>query len=152
MIAISHGKGVLFQKQYFGAITGMKFGSIMRSKFKAAFTASGREDKRVLMDGCPRQNAAVSRRFWDRMRCELVSIPSRSPDLNPIGIFFNLVKMRLKQESIDKNITKENFEEFSERVQECVFGFRPDEIDPIIESMDKRVDLIIRRRGQRIKY
>ena len=152
MVGISHGKGVLFCKQYFGAITGLKFRSIMRSTFKAAFIASGREEKRFLMDGCPRQNAAVCRRSWERMGCELVSIPSRSPDLNPIENFFNLVKMRLKQESIDKNITKEDFEEFSERVRQCVFGFRPEEIDPIIESMDKRVDLIIKRRGQRIKY
>ena len=102
------------------------------------------------MDGCPRPSAAVAHRFWDRMGCELASIPLRSPDLNPIENFFNLVKMRLKQESIDKNITKENFEEFSKRVQECVFGFRLEKIDPIIESMDKRVDLIIKRRGQRI--
>ena len=56
--------------------------------------------------------------------------------------------MRLKQESIDKNITKENFEKFSKRVQECVFGFCFKENDPIIESMDKRVDLLIKQRGQ----
>ena len=85
------------------------------------------------------------------MACGLVSIPSRSPDLNSIEIFFSLVKMRLKQESIDKNITKENFEKFSKRVQECVFGFCFKENDPIIESMDKRVDLLIKQRGQIVK-
>ena len=152
MVRISHGKGVLFCKQYFGAITGLKFRSIMRSMFKAAFTTSGREDKCFLMGGSACQNAAVAHRFWDLMVCELVSILSRSPDLNLIGNFLNLVRMRLKQESIDKSITKENFKEFSERVQECIFGFCPKEIDPIIESVDKHVDLIIKQRGQRIKY
>ena len=119
-------KECIFCKQYFGAISGLEFRSIMRSTFKSAFIASGREDKCVLKNRCPRQNAAVARRFWDQMGCELVSIPSRSPDLNTIESFFNLVKMRLKQETIDKIITKGNFEEFSERVQECVFGFRPE--------------------------
>ena len=152
MVAIPHGKGVLFCKQYFGPITGYKFSKIIRAEFKNAFIASGKPGKRFLMDGCPRQNSARARGTWERMGAKVISIPSRSPDINPIENFFNLVSAKLKRDVVDRNIEKETFEEFSDRVKDCVLGFKAEEIDPIIESMDKRISLIIQRKGQRIKY
>ena len=49
-------------------------------------------------------------------------------------------------------ITDESFEEFSERVKTTLAEYPSKGIDKIIESMDKRMDLIIKAKGQCIKY
>ena len=43
--------------------------------------------------------------------------PPRSPDLNPIENLFHLVSKQLIEDAIDKRITSENFEQFSDRVK-----------------------------------
>ena len=50
----------------------------------------------------------------------VVSITARSPDLNPIENFFNLIGKAIKQDTIKKNITNETFHEFSEHVRNIV--------------------------------
>ena len=40
------------------------------------------------------------------------SIPARIPDLNPIENVFHYVRTKLHEESLNRNITLENFEEF----------------------------------------
>jgi hypothetical protein len=153
MVAISHGKGVVMRKQYFGQMTGGKFARIIRTEFDDAFAASCNPDARLfLQDGCPRQNSAIARRAWERKGVDVFKIPARSPELNPIENFFNLVSKELQRDAIDNQITRETFEQFSERVQNTLLNFDVVIIDSIIESMDKRVTEIIKRKGQRIKY
>ncbi len=130
MVAVSYGKGVIFARQYFGTMDGPEFAKIIKEEFKQAFAASSNPtDKVFLMDGCPRQNATIARNTWTGIGAELFTIPV-----------------------ITRQITKENFSEFSERVKNCMLNFSAKTIDTIIGSMDKRVGLIIKRRGQRIKY
>jgi hypothetical protein len=44
---------------------GPKFAKIIREEFKQAFAASSNPINKVfLMDGCPRQNAAIARNTW----------------------------------------------------------------------------------------
>ena len=153
MVAISYGCGAIMCKQYFGIITGQKFADIVHSEFDSAFEKSANPTgKRFLMDGCPRQNSATAKKAITAVGGVLFSIPPRSPDLNPIENFFHLVGRRLKLEAVAKNITRETFEQFSKRVIKCVFDFNIDEIDKIIDSMDKRIKLVLKSRGQRIKY
>ena len=45
------------------------------------------------------------------------SIPARSPDMNPIENMFNYVTIKLHEESFNRNITLENFVEYSARVK-----------------------------------
>ena len=45
-----------------------------------------------------------------------------------------------------------NFNSFSERVKKTIENFPIDIIDKTIESMDKRIGLIIKSKGQRTKY
>ena len=151
MIAISHGKGVVLCRQYFGTITGLKFAEIVKKDFPKAFRNSSKT-KMFLMDGCPRQNSKVAMDAIDKVDGEVFSIPARSPDLNPIENFFNISQKQLRNEAISRNITKETFEQFSDRVKNCVLNFPAAEIDKIIESMNKRVNLVIKVKGQRIKY
>ena len=153
MVAIGYKKGAVICKQYFGPITGEKFVTVINSEFKRAFENSvNPKTKRFLMDGCPRQNAKICKTAIENMGGTIFPIPARSPDLNLIENFFNLVNRRLQLEAVNKNITCESFDEFSKRVINCVFNFPVAEIDKIIGSMDKRIGLVISRRGQRIKY
>ena len=86
------------------------------------------------------------------IRAKLLSIPARSPDLNPIENLFHLVKNQLNNDAIVQNIKKENFQEFSARVQSTILNFDNIVIDKIIESTSNRVELVVNRKGKRIRY
>ena len=80
------------------------------------------------------------------------SIPPRSPDLNPIENLFHLVKRQLDEDALDQGIEFENFEDFSARVNDTILQADIDNIDKTIESMEKRINLVIKHKGQRTKY
>ena len=58
----------------------------------------------------------------------------------------------MKSEAMATNISKETFEEFSARVKLCMLNFPTTVIDNIIESMPKRIQLIVENKGMRMKY
>ena len=83
---------------------------------------------------------------------EMVSIPARSPDINFIENFFELVGKALVEDTKNKNITKETFEEFSARVQNIIVNLDRKAINSYIGSMDKRKKTVIKAKGQRTNY
>ena len=104
-----------------------------------------------IQDGDPSQNSALARCSWLALGAQLLSIPPRSPDINPIENFFKLVK-RLTKDAIANNITWESFPDFSKRERETILSMDKAIIDKIIESMNKRMDLIISKKGGKTKY
>ena len=153
IVGISFSKGVVLCEQYFGPITGTKFADIVDSSFDSAFENSINPVlKRFLMDGCPRQNSKTALRAVARIGGLVFKIPPRSPDLNPIENFFNLVVQKLNNEAIEKDITDETFQSFSERVKRCMLSFPVKVIDKIISTMEKRINMVLKAKGQRIKY
>ena len=86
------------------------------------------------------------------IRAKLLSIPPRRPDINPIENLFHLIKRQLNKDAIARNMTKETFEEFATRVKHTIINFDKNQIDKIIESMSKRIEMIICKKGNRIKY
>ena len=80
------------------------------------------------------------------------TIPARSLDLNPIENAFNVIKRKLENDAIDKEIRKENFNDFKDRVLRCLRSLDPGILDRTIESMPKRVEAILSCNGHRIKY
>ena len=56
------------------------------------------------------------------MRAEKFSIPARSPDLNPIENVLHYVRTKLHEESLSRNVTFENFEEYSTRVKKALIS------------------------------
>ena len=86
------------------------------------------------------------------MGATLFKISPRSPELNPIENFFNMVSTRLAQEAIEKETEKGSFDEFWHRVTKFMLEFDRKQIDAIIDTMDKRLEMIIARKGQRIKH
>ena len=62
------------------------------------------------------------------------------------------MKRKLNSDALEKNIEHESFENFSKRVEQIMENFPKDLIDKTIESMNKRIGLIIKSMGQRTKY
>ena len=152
-IAISHNSGVVLCERYLGIVTGQKFADIVKQHFPTAFSkCSNPRSKRFLQDGCPRQNSAVARKAIDNVNGMIFRIPPRSPDLNPIENFFHLVTQKLHNDALKKNIIKETKEEFEQRIKNTVMGFNISTINKIIETMPKRVNLILKYKGKRLKY
>ena len=100
------------------------------------------------------QKAALEKEHKRRKERDTLAfkIPPRSPDLNPIENFFHSVTVRLNNDAIKKQITRENYMELSTRVKETMLNFSPKEIDKIIDSMDKRITAVVKGKGQRTKY
>lgn len=153
MVAISYDRGVVMCEQYFGSITGAKFADIVNSHFESAFERSiNPRARRLLMDGCPRQNSKKAIHAIEGLRGIVFKIPARSPDLNPIENFFNLVSRELQDQALRGRITQETFEQFSARVKETMLSFPYETINNIIDSMDGRINMVIRSKGMRIRY
>ena len=153
MVGILFGKGVVLCEQYFGPITGPKSANIVDSKFDSAFENSiSPVLKRFLMDGCPRQKSRTALHAVAQIGGLVFKISPRSPDLNPIENVFNLVVQKLNNEAIEKDITDETFQSFSERVKRCMLSFPVKVIDKIISTVEKRINMVLKAKGQRIKY
>ena len=153
MVAISFVKGVVLCEQYFGSISGEKFARIVRDSFPSAFAESiNPRAKRFVMDGCPRQNSALSRRAIAKVNGLVMAIPARSPDLNPIENFFAQVARELRQQAVARQITRESFESFSQRCKDTMLNFDRNKINTLIATMPKRIKDVVSANGQRINY
>ena len=153
MVAISYNKGVVLCEEYDRKLDGYRFSRMVRRCFPLAFNLSiNPKSKRILQGGCPVQNSKRGKSAIHRLGGHVFCIPARSPDCNPIENLFHLLGKQIRKEALEKNITKETKEEFTARVKKNILEFPVEKIDPIIASMDKRMDLIIKSRGQRLKY
>ena len=106
----------------------------------------------VNVDGDPSQTCIVAWRVMESYRVKQISIPARSPDINTTEFFFNFMSSKLQQDAIEKNITYETFEQFSEPILTSITSYPLREIDKIIESMRKRKKMIVKNKGERLKY
>ena len=153
-VAVAYGKGVVMCHHHEWTINGKNFSKLIKEEFPKAFNECGapKGNRRFLMDGCPKQNAALCRNTWESKNYALVKIPVRSPDLNIIENFFHLVRKRLADDAKRQNITRESYEEFIERVENTFKDFPVQTINNLIDSIPKRLQLVIRKRGIRTKY
>ena len=112
MVAIAYNKGIVMCEQYEGNISGSKVESLWENHFPQAFMLSANpHDKLFLEDGDPSQNSAKAMQAFENMGAEAFSIPPRSPDLNPMENFFHSISVKINEDSLNKNITHETFQE-----------------------------------------
>ena len=152
-VSISHNKGVISCEQYFDRLTGKMFMEFVNAEFRRIFSSSKNPNSTLfLQDGDPRQNSKIAQNAFSNLGIKCFAIPPRSPDLNPIENFFHLVNLELHEQAIKAKIVHETFEQFSTRVRNCMLNFPINLIDNIIESMPKRIHIIIKNKGERLKY
>lgn len=152
LVSISYSKGVISCEQY-NKMNGEFFASFIRTKFKVIFQCSNNPDSNLfLQDGDPSQNSKAATNELAKLGFQCFSIPPRSPDCNPIENLFNLVDMQLRSDAISQQITKETEDEFAKRVRNTITAFPIKEIDKIIDTMPKRMHMLVQNKGQRLKY
>ena len=104
------------------------------------------------MDNSPCQTSKVAMASLGQVEAEMLKIPARSPDINPIENIFHLVKSQLNKQAVTENITSESYEQFQTRVIQVLRTFPIDIIDKTIDSMSKRINKMISSKGYRTKY
>ena len=153
IVAIAHQKGVVLCEQYEGKINGDMFSDFIKTHFQETFSRCKiPKGKRFLQDGCTVQNSKKTRQALDTVGATKFSIPSRSPDFNRIENVFNFAKSQLRTQAFEQNINDETFEQFSARVKYTLENTPTKYTVKTIESMPKRMLMVIKSKGQRIKY
>ena len=152
-VAIAYKKGVILAEQYEGQLNGQKFAEFVREQFPTLFERSSNpKGKLFLQDGDPSQNSRKAREAMYQVGAKKFSIPPRSPDLNPIENVFHNIKSQMRDDAFNKRITNETYSQFCARVKDTLLNYPTEIIDRTIMSMDKRIDLVIKAKGQRIRY
>ena len=152
LVAITYKKGVIDCEQY-EKMNGKYFQSYVKRKFPQMFEMADKAPSRLwIQDGDPSQNCAAAKASFVELNAQLLSIPPRSPDINPIENLFHLVRKELRKQAIREDIRQESYEEFSSRVIDTIKSTSVDVINKIIDTMDHRMDLIIQNNGNRTKY
>lgn len=151
MVAVTHGKGVIACEP-FEKMNGQYFANFITDHFPTLFNVSDKDTAVFVQDGDPSQNSNVALEAMAGVNAQLLSIPARSPDLNPIENFFHLVRRRLSEDAIQLNLHKESFEDFQERIIQTMKAIPVEILNKTIESTKKRLQEIISNGGQRTKY
>ena len=150
LVGIAYQKGVILCEQYDGRLNGEKFAEFVRKTLPGVFAQCS--SQRFLQDGDPSQNSAKARDAIYSIGAMKFSIPARSPDLNPIENLFHLAKKKMHADALSQNITFENWEDFVLRVKTTMETSNIDVIDRTIASLEKRISLVIKNKGERTKY
>ena len=138
LVTIAYGNGVILKVPY-KKMTGEFFATLIREHCNLTFANAGpKADGRRLffMDNDPSQTSRVVKLALAEIEESFHEIPLQSPDLNPIGNIFHLVKRYLDQEAISKNITRQSFNEFNVRILEAFGNIPLETIDKTISSMN----------------
>lgn len=153
MVAIAKSKGVLLAEEY-EKMNGDYFSGFIHRNFESLFLKCKRRPNTRLfvMDNDPCQTSHLATEAMNDVGGELFKIPARSPDINPIENIFHIVKRKLAKDAIDRNILRESFVQFTERVKQALNSIDTKVIDDTIDSMPKRILAIIDMKGHRTKY
>ena len=152
MVAISYQNGVIMREQY-EKMNGLYFSDFLKRNFGQIFRNNVNPNSRLFVqDGDPRQNSRAASKSIEKAGGQQISIPPRSPDLNPIENFFHLIEQKLKRDAIDRNITRESYMEFSRRVCTTMIEYPSERIDKIIDTMNKRINTVTKNKVKRLKY
>ena len=152
-IGISYGKGVIMCKSYTGRMNAVKYCELIVPKMEEGLENTiNPMAKRIVQDNCKIINSKLVVENLGDMGAQRFKIPARSPDINCIDNVFHAMRKEIQNDASVRNIQKETFRQFQYRASRIIRNFDPDYIDKVIHTMPKRIELVIQRNGQRIKY
>ena len=148
VVAISYGKGVIICEPH-EKMTGAYFSNFIGRNFNTMFQTADKGNSRIwVQDGDPSQNSATAKSAMSWPNSTLLILPLRSPDLHPIEKLFHIASNKLKEQ----NIAKESLEQFKQRAVTTMYSIRIETINNLIESMNARLNDVIRNKGNRTRY
>lgn len=150
---LAYGKGVVCAKPY-EKTSGPYFARFIRRHFPILFDIAGKEEDRKLfvMDNDPSQTSAIARNALRSIGAKMETIPPISPDLNPIENMFYILRKRMEAEVKEKNIIRQTWDEFVNRVKFNIWSISREYIDKTIVSMPNRIKEVHQTKGRRTKY
>jgi len=152
MVGIAYGKGVVIAEPY-ERMSGEYFAKFVYDNLHNTFlNMNARLPYKFIMDNDPSQTSKLAMDAIYDIGAELFCIPARSPDINVIENLFHVFKKRLESDAIQRNITKESFNAFRNRVIHTLKTTDVKYINSLIDSFSSRVDNLIIRKGGRTKY
>ena len=83
-----------------------------------------------------------------RTNSTLIKLCPRSPDLAVIENVFPMVNRMLKRQALQKQLGRETFEQFKNRVISASYSIPVETVNNLIRSMTKRIDMVIRNKGK----
>ena len=154
-VAVAYKKGVIMCEQFDPEerFCGESYGRFIVKHFPSAFKDSANpRGKLVLQDGDPVQRSKKAEDACRSLGGSTFNIPPRSLDINPIENVFHNVRRALAEQVKELNIESETYNEFAKRVMNVIKSMPHDVIDRTIESLLKRMKMIVSSNGDRIKY
>ena len=140
-------------QQYHEPFTGEYFANFIRTHFDDTFSSTQNPSHKLfLQDGDSRQNSKEAKKAMEEIGAQLFPTPPHSPDADLIENLFHLVQKRLLAQALSKSITQENFIQISACVKNTLQNFQLHTSTKIIESINTRISMIIKCKGQRVKY
>ena len=128
------------------------FARFIDKNFESMFAVADKGALRLwVRNGDPSQNSAMARAAMVRANCQLLNIPPRNPDLNPIEDISKLVSDALRKQAITSRITTKTYEQFKGRVISTIKSISTEIINKTIASMANCVDEFIKRKGERLR-
>ena len=104
------------------------------------------------MDNDPSQRSKQAQKAVEDVAVELLELSPCYADIHCIKNLFNLIKCNLEDEAIKQNITKESFQQFTERVLRAFNNISIEQVDKLILSMTRRIEVVLASKGYRTKY
>jgi len=155
LVGIGYTTGVVIAEEYkkFNAAWFAKFvQKTLHSILSDCAVSKNKERLIFLMDNDPSQRSKLATDALHDVGAEVLEIPPRSPDLNPIENVFNNVKSELVKQALQGKIEKESFDEFRIRVLQTIVNCNSSTIDTTIATMHDRLRRIAKNGGYRTKY
>ena len=117
IVPIGYGKGAVVCHQY-DKLDGAHFAKLVPDNSEDLFKLATKNGSRLFVqDNCPVQISSLTRRALRDKRAKHLKLPPRSGDIHCIEFFFfDAVKVELDKQALELNITRETYDEFSERV------------------------------------
>ena len=116
-------------------LNGENFAQSVYEKFDTIFDSARKNTRMWIQDGDPSQNSKLAKDAMVAMNAQLLQIPPRIPDINPIENIFHLVKRQLDRQAIEENIVTGTMADFETRIKCTLFELPASHINNIIESM-----------------
>ena len=108
--------------------------------------------KLILQYGDPVQRSRRAENAVLKVGGSTFNIPPRPPDLNPIENVFHNVRRSLREQAKELRIQSETYNEYAKRVIDMIEAIPQEVIDRTIESLPKRMKMVVGSKGDRVKY